>query len=67
MGRFVMNLLGMTQAPEIYTAAIGLYGLWLIIRLLYAVVHYISLGIRTFTSQIHIWTIQVNRLQLYWF
>ena len=67
MGRFVMNLLGMTQAPEIYTAAIGLYGLWLIIRLLYAVVHYISLGIKTFTSQIHIWTIQVNRQQLYWF
>ena len=50
----------MTQAPEIYTAAIGLYGMWLIIRLLYAVIHYISLGIKTFTTQIHIWTVQVE-------
>ena len=63
MGRFLMSLFGMTQAPEIYTAAIGLYGMWLIIRLLYAIIHYISLGIKTFASQIHIWTIQVGHTE----
>ena len=54
----------MTRVPEIYTAAIGLYGLWLIIRLASAVVHYISLGIKTFADQIQIWMIQVGGVNI---
>ena len=56
-----MSLVGVTQAPDIYTAAIGLYTLWLFFRVANTLVQYTSQGISTLTAQISVWTLQVSR------
>ena len=50
----------MTQAPDIYTAAIGLYTLWLFFRVAGTLLLYTSQGIATLTAQISVWTLQVG-------
>ena len=52
IGRFVMGLFWMTNPPEIYTAAIGLYFLWLIIRVSISLYGYVSDGALQFMSQV---------------
>ena len=49
----------MTEPPEIYTAAIGLYLLWLAIRVANGVAHHVSQGAKTLARQSGIWIVQV--------
>ena len=58
VGRFIMSLVGVTQAPEIYTAAIGLYILWLLIRFGASIVSYISQGLEILFEQVKVWSVQ---------
>ena len=58
IGRFVMSLFWMTNPPEIYTAAIGLYSLWLIIRVSTALYSYLSEGAVQLLTQLAIWVVQ---------
>ena len=52
IGRFVMGLFWMTNPPEIYTAAIGLYSLWLIIRISTSLYSYITDGATQLMTQV---------------
>ncbi len=61
-GRSVMLLVGMVHPPEIYTAAVGLYLVWLFIRVARALVQYVSRGAKHFAKQFGIWTVQVRDL-----
>ena len=54
IGRFVMGLFWMTNPPEIYTAAIGLYSLWLIIRVLISLYGYVAEGAVQLMSQVSV-------------
>ena len=55
-----MGMVGVTQAPDIYTAAIGLYAVWLFVRVASSVLYYTSLGISSLTAQMSIWSLQVR-------
>ena len=54
IGRFVMGLFWMTNPPEIYTAAIGLYSLWLIIRVSISLYSYVTDGALELMSQVSV-------------
>ena len=58
IGRFVMGLFWMTNPPEIYTAAIGLYSLWLLIRLANSLYDYVKEGVVQLASQVAVWVVQ---------
>ena len=55
-----MSLVGVSEAPDIYTAAIGLYAVWLVLRALNTLLHYMSQGLSTLAWQISIWSLQVS-------
>ena len=58
IGRFVMGLFWMTNPPEIYTAAIGLYSLWLIVRMSTSLYGYVTEGAKQLLTQMAIWAVQ---------
>jgi E3 ubiquitin-protein ligase MARCH6 len=58
VGRLLMSLVGVTQAPDIYTAAIGLYTVWLFFRVAGTLMQYTSQGVSTLTKQISVWALQ---------
>lgn len=64
VGRLLMGLVGMTNPPELYTAAIGLYMLWLAIRFGSSVYNYVTLGFQTLFRQSGIWTVQAVKCLL---
>lgn len=53
-----MGLFGLTNAPEIYTAAIGLYSLWLLIRVSTSLYGYVTEGTVQLMTQVAFWTAQ---------
>ena len=55
-----MGLLGIHQAPEIYTASIGLYIVWLTIRFGRTLIHHVSRGVKDFVRQFGLWVVQVR-------
>lgn len=59
IGRFVMGLFWMTNPPEIYTAAIGLYSLWLLVRVSTSIYSYVTEGAVQFMEQAAFWSVQV--------
>ena len=58
IGRFVMGLFWLTNPPEIYTAAIGLYSLWLIIRVSTSLYSYVTEGAVQLMTQVAFWGVQ---------
>ena len=58
IGRFVMGLFWLTNPPEIYTAAIGLYSLWLLIRVSTSLYSYITEGAAQLMTQVAFWALQ---------
>jgi len=58
IGRVVMSLFGVSQAPEIYTAAIGIYTLWLVIRFGSTIANYIMQGTEILLEQMKLWSLQ---------
>ena len=58
IGRLLMSLFGVSQAPEIYTAAVGLYTLWLIIRFGATIVSYVMQGTEILVEQMKLWSLQ---------
>lgn len=58
VGRLIMELVGVAEAPDIYTAAIGLYAVWLFIRMGSTLLHYLSQGVATLTWQFAVWSLQ---------
>ena len=59
LGRVVLSLFGILSAPEIYTAAIGFYLIWAIIRCGTTIFKYASAGLKSFLSEILKWTVIV--------
>ena len=59
LGRVVLSLFGILSAPEIYTAAIGFYLIWAIIRCGTTVFKYASAGVKSFLSETLKWTMIV--------
>lgn len=55
-----MSLVGISEAPDIYTAAIGLYTVWLLLRAGGTILHYTSQGLSTLAIQISVWSLQVS-------
>ncbi len=55
-----MSLVGMVRPPEIYTAAVGLYVVWLVIRVGRTLLEYVSQGVKQFVKQFGIWILQVS-------
>ena len=53
-----MTLVGVSQAPEIYTAAVGLYTVWLIIRFGATIASYIMQGTEILIEQLKLWSLQ---------
>ena len=53
-----MGVLGVTQAPEMYTAAIGLYTIWLVIRFGSTVTSFIRQGTEMLVTQMKLWSLQ---------
>lgn len=53
-----MSVFGVTQVPEIYTSAIGLYALWFIIRFGATVTSYIMQGTEMLLAQMKLWSLQ---------
>ena len=58
IGRFIMGLFWLTNPPEIYTAAIGLYSLWLLIRVSTSLYSYVTEGAIQLMTQVAFWAIQ---------
>ena len=56
----MMRVVGVSEAPDIYTAAIGLYTVWLVLRAVGTLLHYMSQGLSTFAWQIGFWSLQVS-------
>jgi E3 ubiquitin-protein ligase MARCH6 len=59
VGRLLMQVVGVSEAPDIYTAAIGLYSVWLALRAGGTLLHYTSQGLSTLAQQISLWSLQV--------
>ena len=53
-----MGLFWMNNPPEIYTAAIGLYSLWLIIRVSTSLYGYLTEGAVQLMTQVAVWVVQ---------
>lgn len=60
LGRLVLSLFGILSAPEIYTAAIGFYLIWAMIRCGSTIVKYAAGGLRSFLSETMKWTVIVS-------
>ena len=60
LGRLVLSLFGILSAPEIYTAAIGFYLIWAMIRCGSTIVKYAAGGLRSFVSETMKWTVIVS-------
>ena len=60
LGRLVLSLFGILSAPEIYTAAIGFYLIWAMIRCISTIVKYAAGGLRSFLSEILKWIVIVS-------
>ena len=58
IGRFVMGLFWLTNPPEIYTAAIGLYFLWLLVRVSISFYGYVTEGTVQVMTQVAFWALQ---------
>ena len=50
-----MSLFWLTNPPEIYTAAIGLYSLWLLIRVFTSLYSYVTEGAVQLMTQVAFW------------
>lgn len=59
LGRLVLSLFGILSAPEIYTAAIGFYLIWAMIRCGSTLVTYAATGLRSFLSETVKWIVIV--------
>ena len=59
LGRVVLSLFGILSAPEIYTAAIGFYLIWAMIRCGTTVFSYATAGLKSFLSETLKWTVIV--------
>lgn len=55
IGRFLLSLFGLVNAPEIYTAAVGLYVVWMITRTFMFVMPYAYRGVLPLTAQLLSW------------
>ena len=55
-----MRAVGVSEAPDIYTAAIGLYTVWLVVRAGSTLLHYMSQGLSILAWQISVWSLQVS-------
>ena len=53
-----MGLFWLTNPPEIYTAAIGLYFLWLLVRVSISFYGYITEGTVQVMTQVAFWVVQ---------
>ena len=58
IGRFLMSVCGVTEVPEIYTSAIGLYILWVTIRFWATITSYIMQGTEMLVTQMKLWSFQ---------
>lgn len=56
VGRYALHLVGLVDAPVMYTASIGSYIIWIIIRLLTALITHALQGMERFRKQIVSWT-----------
>ena len=54
-----MSIFGITSPPDFYTAALGLYLLWLFSKMASAIAFHVSMGATGFLQQIYVWFIQV--------
>lgn len=59
LGRVLLSLFGILSAPEIYTAAIGFYLIWAMIRCGTTIFKYASAGVKSFLSETLKWTVIV--------
>lgn len=59
LGRVVLSLFGILSAPEIYTAAIGFYLIWAMIRCGSTIISYAAAGLRSFLSETLKWIVIV--------
>ena len=66
LGRTILSLFGIFSAPEIYTAAIGFYLIWALIKCIATLMQYATAGMRSFMSELLKWSIIVCILGL-WF
>ena len=57
IGRFLLSLFGLLNAPEIYTAAVGLYVVWTLTRIILFVVPYAFQGLSSLTAQLLSWMV----------
>lgn len=57
IGRTSLRLVGLVDAPEMYTASIGLFLFWIALRLLVAIVPHAALGVLAFLKQMVSWTV----------
>lgn len=55
IGRVSMSVFGLVEAPEMYTASIGLYILWISIRVSVAILPHASQGVVRFLKQLIAW------------
>ena len=44
-GRFILSLVGIGSGPELYTAAIGFYTVWILSRVLTYLYEYVARGL----------------------
>lgn len=59
LGRVILSLFGILSAPEIYTAAIGFYLIWAMIRCGSTIISYAAAGLRSFLSETLKWIVIV--------
>lgn len=55
VGRYALRLVGLIDAPVMYTASIGLYIIWISIRLLTTLISHALQGMELFWRQIVSW------------
>ena len=61
MGRKLMNIIGVDSPPDVYTAAIGLYLLWITGRAISVLISYTKQGgLNTVVNQLVLWITQVG-------
>ena len=55
IGRYALHLVGLVDAPVMYTASIGLYIIWIAIRLLTTLISHALQGMELFWRQVVLW------------
>lgn len=59
LGRTLMEYVGLNTPPDIYTAAIGMYVVWVTVRVATAIISKTREGFGVITKQFLLWTYQV--------